>query len=46
MQNSATRILLIDERRGPLLVYLNQSQWPMVKDVFREAESGGNPPAG
>ena len=46
MQNSATRILQIDERRGPLLVLLNQNQWSMVKDVFREAESGGNPPAG
>ena len=46
MQNSATRILQFDERVGPLLVRLNQNQWSMVKDVFREAESGGNPPAG
>ena len=45
-QNSATRILQIDERRGPLLVHLNQNQWSMVKDVFREAASGGNPSAG
>ena len=45
-QNSATRILPIDERRGPLLVYLNKNQWSMVKDVFREAASRGNPPAG
>ena len=45
-QNSATRILRIDERRGPLLVYLYQNQWPVVRDVFREAASGGNPPAG
>ena len=45
-QNSATRILQIDERRGPLLVHFNQNQWSMVKNVFREAASEGNPPAG
>ena len=45
-QNYATRIVQIDERRGPLLVHLNQNQWSMVKDVFREAASRGNPPAG
>ena len=45
-QNTATRILQTDERRGPLLVHLNQNQWSMVKDLFREAASGGNTPAG
>ena len=45
-QNTATRILQIDERRGPLLVHLNQNQWSVVKDLFREAASGGNTPAG
>ena len=45
-QNTATRILQIDERRGPLLVHLNQNQWSVVKDLFREAVSGGNTPAG
>ena len=40
-QNSATRKLQIDERRGSLLVHLNQNQWSMVKDVFREAASRG-----
>ena len=44
VQNSATRILQIDERRGPLLFHLNQNQWSMIKELFREA--GGNPPAG
>ena len=39
-QNTATRILQIDKRRGPLLVHLNQNRWSMVKDVFREAEVG------
>ena len=46
VQNSATQILQVDERRGPLLVHLNQNQWSLVKYVFREAESGENPPAG
>ena len=46
MQHSATRILQIDERRGPLNVHLNQNQWSMVKDLFREEESVGNPLAG
>ena len=46
VQNSVTQILQIDKIRRPLLVHLNQNQWSMVKDVFREAESGGNPPAG
>ena len=46
VKNSATRILQVDERRGPLLVHLSQSQWSMVKDAFRDVESGGNPPAG
>ena len=36
--NSATRVLQIDEKRGPLLVHRNQNQWSMVKDVFQEAE--------
>ena len=45
-QNSATRILQIDDRRGPLLVHLNHNQWSVVKDLFREAASGGNTPAG
>ena len=43
VQNSATRILQIDERWAPLLDNLNQNQWSMVKDVFREAENGGKP---
>ena len=42
VQNSATRILQVDERTGPLLVHLNQSQWAMVKDMFRDVECGGN----
>ena len=45
-QNSATRILQINERRTPLLVHFNQNQCSKVKDVFREATSGGNLPAG
>ena len=45
-ENSATQILQIDERRGPLLVHLNPNQGSMVKDVFREAASGGNTQAG
>ena len=45
-QNTATRILQIDEKRGPLLVHLNQNQWSVVKDLFQEATSGGNTPAG
>ena len=45
-QNSAIRILQIDERREPLLVHLNQNKWSMDKDIFREAVSGGNTPAG
>ena len=40
VQNSATRIQHIDERKGPLLVHLNQNQWSVVKDVFREAACG------
>ena len=46
VQYSATRILQVDERRGPLLVHLNQNQWSLVKDVFRGVESGINLPAG
>ena len=46
VQNYATRILQVDEKRVPLLVHLNQNQWSMVKDAFRDVESGGNPPAG
>ena len=46
VQNSATRILQVDERRRHLLVHLSQSQWFMVKDVFRDVERGGNLPAG
>ena len=46
VQYSATRILQIDERRGPFLVHLNQNQWSMVKGMFRGVESGGNLPAG
>ena len=45
-QDSSTRILQMDERREPLLVHLNETQWSMVKDMFREAQSGGNPPPG
>ena len=46
VQYSATRILQVDERRGPLLVHLNQNQWSLFKDVFRGMESGINLPAG
>ena len=46
VQYFATRILQVDERRGPHLVHLNQNQWSMVKDVLRDVESGGKPPAG
>ena len=41
VKNSATRILQVDERRGPPLVHLSQSQWSMVKDAFQDVESGG-----
>ena len=44
--NSATRILQIDDRRGPLLVHLNQNQWSVVKDLFQKAANGRNTPAG
>ena len=46
VQDSTTRILQMDERRGPLLVHFNETQWSMVKDVFRETENGRNPPPG
>ena len=45
-QDSTTRLLQMDERGGPLLVHLNETQCFMVKDMFRDAESGGNPPSG
>ena len=43
---STARILQINDRPGPLLVHLNQIQWSMVNEAFRELRCGGNLPPG
>ena len=37
-------ILQINDKPGPLLVHLNQIQWSMVNETFRESSCGGNFP--
>ena len=43
---SDARLLQINYRPGPVLVYLNQIQWSMVNETFRESRCGGNLPPG
>ena len=43
---SNARILLLNDKPGPLLVHLNQIQWSMVNETFRESSCGGNLPQG
>ena len=43
---SDARILQINDRPGSLLVHLNQIQWSMVNETFRESRCGGNLPPG
>ena len=42
---STATILQINDRPGPL-VHLNQIQWSMVNEAFRESRCGGNLPPG
>ena len=41
---SNARILQLNDKPGPLLVHLNQIQWSMVNETFRESSCGGNLP--
>ena len=43
---SNARILQLNDKPGPLLVHLNQIQWSMVNETFRESSCGGNLPQG
>ena len=43
---SDARILQKNDRPGPLLVHLNQIQWSMLNETFRESRCGGNMPPG
>ena len=46
MKGSTAIMLQINDRPGPLLVHLNQIQWSMVNEAFRESRCGGNLPPG
>ena len=46
VRRSDARILQIYNRQGPLLVHLNQIQWSMVNDTFRESRCDGSLPPG
>ena len=39
---SNARILQLNDKPGPLLFHLNQIQWSMVNETFRESSCGGN----
>ena len=43
---SNARILQLNDKPGPLLAHLNQIQWSMVNETFRESGCGGNLPQG
>ena len=41
-----TKILKLNDQKGPIIVHLDKREWGIVQDEFRKSECGRNLPNG